>query len=103
MKNGRETWRDVWDETRAAMAHLEQCIETVAEVERAVLREQQARTCSEGVTKTLALMIESALQVRTKMRATDFQLTSAVIALAAEGAKLQEQSKIDVPAHPRLT
>ena len=40
----KETWRDVWEETCAAMANLEQCIETVVEVERALLRQQQRRT-----------------------------------------------------------
>lgn len=35
MKNGQSIWRDVWEETSAAMAHLEQCIETVVEAERA--------------------------------------------------------------------
>ena len=94
MKNEQETWRDVWDETCAAMANLEQCIDTVLEVERAVLKEQRARICSEGVAKALALMTECVRQVRAQMRATDFQLTSAVIALAAENLKLQERQKI---------
>ena len=94
MKNGQSIWRDVWEETSAAMAHLEQCIETVVEAERAVLREQHARICSEGVEKALALMTKSAVLARAQMRAVDFQLKSAVIALAAERAKLQERSKI---------
>jgi len=93
MKNEQETWRDVWDETCAAMANLEQCIDTVLEVERAVLSEQKARICSEGVAKALALMTESVRQVRAQMRAADFQLTSAVIALAVENLKLQERQK----------
>ena len=96
MKNGQSIWRDVWEETSAAMAHLEQCIETVVEAERAVLREHHARICSEGVEKALALMTESAVLARAQMRAVDFQLTSTVIALAAERAKLQERSKSDV-------
>jgi len=79
MKNEQETWRDVWDETCAAMANLEQCIDTALEVERAVLKEQRARICSVGVAKALALMTECVRQVRTPMRGTDFQLTSAVI------------------------
>ena len=91
MTNEKETWRDVLEETRAAMANLEQCIDTVVEVERAVLREQHARICSEGVAKALAAMTESVRQVRAQMRATDFHLTSAVIALAAESLKLQER------------
>ena len=52
----KETWRDVWEETCAAMANLEQCIETVVEVERALLRQQKAHICSEGVERALALM-----------------------------------------------
>ena len=83
----------MWDETCAAMAHLERCIEIVADAERAVLRQQRASVCSEGVEKALALMIESAREMRTQMRAADFQLTSAVIAFVAERAKLQEHSK----------
>jgi len=89
----KETWRDVWEETCAAMANLEQCIETVVEVERALLRQQQAHICSEGVEKALALMTESTRQARAQMRAADFQLTSAVIVLAAERVKLEQQSK----------
>jgi len=66
MKNEQETWRDVWDETCAAMANLEQCIDTVLEVERAVLKEQRARICSEGVAKALALMTECVRQCARK-------------------------------------
>ena len=79
-----QKWRDVWEETRAAMKQLEQSMEVVGDLERAVLVEQHANICSEGVTKTLELMRDGVLQVRTRFHAADIQLTAAVEKLIAD-------------------
>ena len=76
-----QKWRDVWEDTRAAMKQLEESMEVVRDLERSEIVEQQASICSEGVTKTLALMRESVDQVRRHVHAADVQLTYAVEAL----------------------
>lgn len=48
---------------------------------RSEIVEQQAGICSDGITKTLALMRESADQVRRHVHAADVQLTTDVEAL----------------------
>jgi len=86
-----ERWRDVWDETRAAMKQLEESMEIVRDLERAGMAEEHARICSDGVTKPLALMRESVNQVRRRMHAADVQLTSAVDSLMADSLLGEEE------------
>jgi hypothetical protein len=77
----KQRWRDVWDETRAAMKQLEESMAVVRELERAGMVAEHATTCSDGIQKTLALMQESVNQVRRRMHAADVQLTTAIEAL----------------------
>ena len=86
-----QRWRDVWDETRAAMKQLEESMEIVRHLERAGMAEEHARICSDGVTKPLALMRESVNQVRRRMHAADVQLTSAVDSLMADSLLGEEE------------
>ena len=79
-----QKWRDVWEETQAAMKQLEQSMEVVVGLERAVLVEQQSSICSDGISKTLEMMRESVQQVRTRVHAADIQLTAAVETLIAD-------------------
>ena len=73
-----ERWRDVWDETRAAMKQLEESMEVVRGLERSGMLAEQASICSDGVAKALAVMRESVDQVRRHVHAADVQLTTAV-------------------------
>jgi len=77
-------WRDVWEETQAALVHLEQSVQTVRQLERTALRVEQARTLSEGIKKALTLMSEGLQQVRTQTHAADVLLTAAVDALQVD-------------------
>jgi len=43
-----QKWRDVWEETHAAMKHLEESMKVVGDLERAELVGQHASICSEG-------------------------------------------------------
>jgi len=63
------------------MKQLEESMDVVRDLERAGMVEEHARACSDGVTKTLALMRESIDEVRRHMHAADVQLTTAVDAL----------------------
>jgi len=67
-------------------------MKVVRDLERAGLVEQHAQTCSDGITRTLALMRESVQQVRTRVHAADVQLTAAAEALMAE-SMLDENKK----------
>ena len=79
-----QKWRDVWEETHAAMKHLEESMRVVSDLERAELVGQHASICSEGVTKTLEMMRGSVQQVRMRMHAADIQLTAAVETLITD-------------------
>ena len=82
-------WREVWDETRAALEHLEQSAQIVRQLERTALCMEQSRTLSEGIKKALTLMSEGLRQVRAQTEAADIQLTAAVSALQADTVLLQ--------------
>ena len=88
-----ERWRDVWEETRAAMKHLEDSMEVVRGLERSGVVADRASACSDGITKTLALMRESVNQVRRHVHAADVQLTSAVESLMADSL-FDEEEKV---------
>ena len=63
------------------MKHLEESMEVVRGLERSGLVSEHARACSDGISKTLALMCEGVDQVRRHVHAADVQLTTAVEAL----------------------
>jgi hypothetical protein len=83
-------WREVWDETQAALEHLEESVQTVRALERTALHVERARTLSEGIKKALTLMSEGLQQVRAHTQAADIQLTAAVSALQADTVLNQE-------------
>jgi len=88
-----QKWRDVWEETRAAMQQLEESVSVVRNLERSVLIERGARICSEGIARTLELMTrDSVQQVRTRVHAAHTQLIAAVETLSAEST-LEELKK----------
>ncbi len=88
-----QKWREVWEETRTAMKHLEESMELVRGLERSALVGQHADICSEGVTKALDRMRDSVQQVRARVHAADIQLTTAVETVIADSA-LEELAKI---------
>ena len=88
-----QKWRDVWEETRVAMQQLEESLHVVHDLERSVLIERGASICSEGVARTLELMMrDSVQQVRTRVHAAHTQLIAAVETLSAEST-LEELKK----------
>ncbi|HEY2524166.1 MAG TPA: hypothetical protein VGI29_03840 [Candidatus Binataceae bacterium] len=76
-----QKWRDVWDETRAALMALEDSAQVVSKLEREALVTLHASTLSEGITKTLEMMKGTLEEVRTQTHAADSQLGAAVDAL----------------------
>jgi hypothetical protein len=70
----RESWRAIWEETQATMAHLEESLEQAQELGRSALLLQQASACSEGVAKTLAAMHEIISRARQQVRAAERKL-----------------------------
>ena len=79
-----QKWRDVWEETHAAMKELEASMEVASGLERAALIQERASLCSDGVARTLQMMRTSVEQVRRRVHAADVQLIAAVEALMAD-------------------
>jgi hypothetical protein len=90
-----QRWRDVWEETRAAMKQLEQSMKVVVDLERSVLVQQQSSICADGVSRALEMMRESVQQVRTRVHAADIQLTAAVETLIADSTLTGSKTRSD--------
>jgi len=73
--------RDVWHETQAALDHLHQSLETVEDMERAVVVAQCSEMLHNSVEELMELMQTGVEKMRLQVHAADTQLAAAAEAL----------------------
>ena len=81
--------RDVWHETQTVREYLEQTLENVKGVERAILLAQQAEAFSDGVENVLAIMRKSIDQMRSRVREVDNLLAATAKALVVHSERIE--------------
>ena len=78
--------RDVWHETQAALDHLQQSLETVEGMERAVMVAQCSEMLHDGVKELMELMQTGVERMRLQVHAADAQLAAAAETLIMQSA-----------------
>lgn len=81
--------RDVWHETQAVREYLEQTLENVHGIERAILLAQQADAFSDGVENILAIMRKSINQMRSRVHEVDNLLAATAKALVVHSERIE--------------